>query len=104
MLWKMRDGKEIHMKDMTTLHIQNCVNMLERNLVTREEFKKINDLFAGVLSELVPHVPEKTELAEEGQNFLNTNEDFQKRYLEAQEKTREQIKTFKQELLMRETN
>lgn len=29
-IWRTRDGTKIKIKDMTTSHIQNCINLLER--------------------------------------------------------------------------
>ena len=30
-LWTCKDGTKIPVKDMTTLHLRNCINMMHRN-------------------------------------------------------------------------
>lgn len=38
MYWTMRNGKQIKISDMTTEHIINCLNMLERRGCTTEKY------------------------------------------------------------------
>ena len=38
MYWTMRNGRQIKISDMTTKHIINCLNMLERRGFTTEEY------------------------------------------------------------------
>jgi hypothetical protein len=39
MKWKCKDGREIELRDMETVHIRNAIAMLRRqNVVTEDEF------------------------------------------------------------------
>jgi hypothetical protein len=47
MIWTMRDGTEILIKDMKDSHVQNCINMLRRNTQTETRRAWI-DIFEDV--------------------------------------------------------
>ena len=38
-VWRTKDGKSIPIKDMTTQHIQNCMNFLDEDDEWREVFQ-----------------------------------------------------------------
>ena len=48
MIWEMKDGTDIEIKDMKTSHIQNCINMLHRNWENETKNAWI-DIFNDVL-------------------------------------------------------
>lgn len=48
MVWGMKDGKEIKIKNMETSHVKNCINMLNRKRENETRIAWI-DIFTDVL-------------------------------------------------------
>ena len=48
--WRMRDGTVIHMKDMTTRHLKNCIALMNRRIASRTRPLKIHHSAWTVLS------------------------------------------------------
>lgn len=100
--WTMRDKTEIAIKDMTTLHIQNTVKMLKRNLIVREAFQKLGDLMVDIAEATTPVSQQIND--NQLQNLVDDSNRLTEKYIAAQAKTRMQISAFEAELLRRETN
>lgn len=106
-IWTMRDGKEVSVREMTTLHIRNCVNMLRKNLVMREQYQPMIEELQSIIELLEKHKP-KTGVNPRTEKILemaDTDLMMADTILEQQQEfTRNWIKVFEEELKDRETN
>jgi hypothetical protein len=102
----MRDGKQVSVATMTTLHIQNCVKMLQNNLRQREIYRPMIQELQGLLTLLEKTAPPKasersTQILDQADTDLMIAETLLD---EQQDHTRTWIQVFEQELVKRETN
>lgn len=101
-IWTMRDGKEVPIKQMTTLHIKNCISMLKRNAEQQKLHGETIKLINGLVSFLGTKASNKSErILDQADTDLMVAELLLEN---SQNQTIEWIKTFENELRLRETN
>lgn len=104
--WTMRDGKVVNVKEMTTVHIQNCVKMLTNNIEQREKHRPLIQSIQTIVSLLEKTKPQNA--SEKSSQLLDqADTDLMMAEVmldEQQDYSRKWIQVFNEELRLRETN
>jgi hypothetical protein len=104
--WTMRDGKVVKLKEMTTLHIQNCVKMLTNNIEQREKHRPLIQSIQAIVSLLEKTKPkEASEKSSQILDQADTDLMVAETLLDEQQaESKAWLKIFTDELRLRETN
>lgn len=104
--WAMRDGKVVNIKTMTTLHIQNCVKMLNNNIELREKHRPMIEGIQSIVL-LLEKTKQKNASDKSAQILDQADTDIMTAEVlldEQQEFSLKWINAFEEELYLRESN